>query len=402
MAGSFVGTADFGGGPLVSYNDSYSDIFVAKFSPAGTHLWSRSMGGCYEDAAYAVAVDENNNVVVTGAFADTADFGGGSLTSAGGYDIFVVKYSSSGAYIWAKRFGNNLTDMGNSIAVDSGNNILITGYFQDSIDFGDGRLFAYDSFPDAFVLKLSSSGAILWSEAFGGAYYDYGQGIAVDSNANVLVTGHFMDSIDLGGGRIFSRGGSDIFIAKYSPSGNYLWSRCVGGVDADIGYGVAVDNYGNIVVTGKFQNTADFGGGPLMSTSVFGPDVFMAKYSASGGYLWSRALGAEYGVSNNVAIDGNGDIVLTGYFIGAASFGGQPISSAGGSMDIFVAKYSSSASYLWSGHFGGVSNDKGQSVAVDGNGNVVVGGLFRYTVDFGYGPLTANGYNEAFLVKFNP
>jgi len=402
MAGSFTGTVDFGGGPLVSNNNSYSDLFIAKFSPTGAHLWSRSVGGFYDDAVYGVAVDANNNVLVTGTFSGTADFGGGPLTSAGGPDIFVAKYSSLGAYFWAERFGNTLSDGGYAIAVDGSGNVLVTGCFQNSIDFGGGSLLAYDASPDAFVVKLSSSGAHLWSKAFGGAYGDYGQGIAVDGSGNVLVTGRFQGSVDFGAGQIFSKGGYDIVIAKYSPSGAYLWSKCLGDTSHDIGYGVAVDVNGDIVVTGRFQGRVDFGGGPLASTSATGPDVFVAKYSATGGNLWSMTLGAAYGISQNLALDGNGDIVVSGYFLGNANFGGGLLSSVGGSMDIFVAKYSANADHLWSRRFGDTSSDVGRSVAVDVNGNVIVTGSFTYTVDFGYGPMTANAYDQIFIVKLNP
>jgi uncharacterized protein (AIM24 family) len=404
VAGSFTGTADFGGGPLYSYNSTYPDIFVAKFSPTGAHLWSKSFGGFYDDAAYGVAVDGYNNVVITGSFTGTADFGGGPLTSSGGPDVFVAKYSPSGAHIWTRQFGNTNSDSGQGIAVDGSGNVLVIGYFQNSVNFGGGPLFATDSFSDIFVVKLSSSGDYLWAKAFGGVLYDYGQSIATDSSGNVLITGRFMDSIDLGGGRVYSKGSDDIFIAKYSPTGVYIWSKCLGDTGYDIGYGITVDkSSNNIVLTGRFQGSVDFGGGVLRSAHASYPDVFVAKYSPSGGHLWSRAFGGTYNdVANSVSVDGSGNIILTGYFTGSTDFGGGTLYSAGGSLDIFVAKYSATGNHIWSNRFGDTSTDMGRSVAVDVNGNVIVTGSFRYSVDFGHGLLTANAYNEAFLVKFAP
>jgi hypothetical protein len=404
VVGSFRGTVDLGGGPLVS-NNSYADMFIAKFSPAGEHLWSRCAGGSLIDEAIGVAVDGNNNVVVTGTFSSQADFGGGPLTYAGGgSDIFVAKYSPSGEHIWSEGFGSTSPDHANDITVDGSGNILITGDFSNSIDFGGALLSPYDGFSDAFVLKLSSSGAHLWSRAFGGPSKDNGYGIAVDGNGNVLVTGLFTNSIDLGKGRIFSDNGPNIFIAKFSPSGTTLWSKCLvdtsGGLGIGIGRSVAVDVNGDIVVTGRFQGQVDFGGGLLSSTSPGYPDGFVVKYSAAGQHLWCMALGAVWSEGMDVALDGNGDIVLTGSFIATADFGGDLLSSAGGSQDIFVVKYSATANHIWSRRFGDIDADVGQSVAIDINGNVIVTGQFSQTLDFGYGPLTAD-FDLGFLTKFN-
>ena len=193
-----------------------------------------------------------------------------------------------------------------------------------------------------------------------------------------------------------------MFLVKYSSSGAYQWSKCAGATAQDIGADVATDTNGSIVVTGKFQGAVDFGGGQLTSTSPMSPDAFVIKYSPSGGHIWSMALGANYGVTNRVAVDRSGNIALTGYFIGAANFGGGPVSSAGGGMDIFVAKYSPNANHIWSARFGDTGSDIGRSIAVDVSGNIVVAGSFRLTVGFGYGSMSTNGYDQAFLVRFIP
>ena len=153
VTGQFSGTVDFGAGPLSSSPFYYSDIFLAKFSPAGDTVWSKRLGGTSADSGRSVAVDDSDNVLVTGYFVGTVDFGGGSLTSAG-LDIFAAKYSSSGAYIWAKRFGGSSSDSGNTIAVDNIGNVLVGGYFQDTIDFGGGPLTSAGAL-DAFLVTLA-------------------------------------------------------------------------------------------------------------------------------------------------------------------------------------------------------------------------------------------------------
>jgi uncharacterized protein (AIM24 family) len=180
----------------------YLDGFVAKFSGAnGTHVWSKRFGGTGQDETVdGVAVDGSGNVVVTGRFQGSVNFGGAGLTSAGGQDVFLAKYSSSGTHLWSKRFGGTLGDRGNSVAVDGNGNVVVTGTFSGSIDFGGGALTSSGT-QDLFLAKFSGTGGHLWSKRFGGSSsYDVGTGVAVDDSDNVLVTGCFMGTADFGKG----------------------------------------------------------------------------------------------------------------------------------------------------------------------------------------------------------
>src|SRR5439155_80341 len=286
VAGYFTGTADFGGGPATAIG-SY-DLFVAKYTGSGAYFWARHFGGTGLVVGQSVAVDANGDVAVTGYFTGTVDFGGGPLTSAGSYDIFVMKLSGAdGSPLWAKRFGSPNDDIGYGVAVDAGGNVLVTGYFRDAADFGGGPLTStYGGITlfgakfsaggalltsagrhDGFVAKLSRpDGAHLWAKRFGSTNVDYGYAVAVDAGGNVAVTGFFQGTVDFGGGPLVSAGLEDIFVEKLAgPDGAHLWSKRFGGTSTDYGYGVAIDGAGNVLSTGYFQNSADFGGGPLTS-----------------------------------------------------------------------------------------------------------------------------------------
>jgi hypothetical protein len=118
---------------------------------------------------------------------------------------------------------------------------------------------------DIFVAKLSASGSPLWGKRFGDAAEQRVTSVASDATGNVLLTGYFQGSLDFGKGAITSAGGKDIFIAKLGPSGDALWSRRAG--DATIeqtGSSVAADQEGNVVGAGRFEGSIDFGGGPLV------------------------------------------------------------------------------------------------------------------------------------------
>jgi uncharacterized protein (AIM24 family) len=379
------------------------DVFLAKYSASGIHLWSRQLGANADDQGNSVVVDSNGDVVVTGSCANRVDFGDGNVTSSfGGYDIFVAKYSGvDGSLLWAKRFGGIYDDYGYGVAVDSSDNIIVTGFFMEQVNFGGGALNSAGG-GDIFVAKFSSSGTHIWSKRLGGVNSDAGYSVGVDDNGNVVVVGWFAGTVDFGGGPLTSVGSSyDIFVARYSGTdGNHLWSKRLGSTGADYANGVAMDSNGNITVTGVFEGTVDFGGGGL--TSAGGCDIFLAKYSASGVHLWSKRFGStSTDDGDGVAVDSNGNVIVTGTFKGTVDFGGGGLTSAGG-CDIFLAKYSASGAHMWSENFGGTINQFGKAVAVNGNSNVAMTGYFENIVDFGGGIHTSAGGRDIFLTSLMP
>jgi hypothetical protein len=214
IAGYFMDTVDFGGGPLASAG-SY-DAFVLKLSGVdGSHLWSSRFGGTSNDLVRAISVDASGDATVIGSFHLSADFGGGPLTSAGRSDVFVVKLSGvDGSHLWSERFGGPSFDDGWGVAVDTSGNATITGEFQGTVNFGGASLVSAGG-QDAFVVKLSGlDGSHLWSERFGGSSTDSGRSVAEDVSGNAIVTGSFRDTVDFGGGALTSAGGADVFVVK--------------------------------------------------------------------------------------------------------------------------------------------------------------------------------------------
>jgi hypothetical protein len=275
------------------------------------------------------------------------------------------------------------------------------GYFGGPVDFGGGPLTSAGG-PDIFVAKFSASGAHVWSRGMGGTGQDTGLSIGVDSGGNVVVTGYFQGTVNFGGGSLSSAGATDIFLMKYSASGAHVWSKRFGGTSDDRGTGVAVAGTGDVVVTGFFNATADFGGGPQTSTG--GGDIFLAKYSSTGTHTWSKVFGTSYGFgdsSSGVALDASGNIALTGSILGPVNFGGGPLAESGG-YDIFAAKFSASGAHLWSKRFLNNYDDHGNAIVMDAGGNIIVVGDFYQGVDFGGGQLLSPGGIDGFLVKLGP
>ena len=397
VTGAFWGHADFGGGDLVAPSLA-DDIFLAKYDKDGVHQWSRNFGGTGTDQGFAVAVDGSGNVIVTGWFQGTVDFGGGGVASAGSFDAFVAKYDESGVYQWSRHFGDTSGDAGQSVAVDAWGSVIVTGFFAGTVDFGGGNLVSAGD-ADIFVAKYDAGGAHLWSRRFGGSSFDPGRAVAVDASGNLIVTGGFTGTVDFGGGDLIGEGFNDIFVAKYDADGVHEWSRRFGNPSFNQGLAVAVDASGNAAVAGRFEGTVDFGGGNLVSAG--SADIFLARYDAGGVHEWSRRFGgANNDVGESVAMDPSGNLVVTGSFQKTVDFGGGNLVSAG-TADIFLVKYSKSGVHRWSRRFGGNSFDVGEAVAVDGSGNVMMTGYFNGTVDFGGGNLVSEDFADIFVAKYS-
>ena len=150
ITGPFKGTLNFGGSDLVNTYFVQPDIYVAELNASGGHVWSKSFGTLNSDQGRAVAVDTSGNVVITGYFLGTIDFGGGPITSSGGLNTFVAKYSAGGAHLWSQRFTGSNQSWG--VATDRDGNVCVTGYFQGSMTTDQGSLSAVGGL-DGFLYK---------------------------------------------------------------------------------------------------------------------------------------------------------------------------------------------------------------------------------------------------------
>lgn len=396
ITGSLSGSADFGGGTLTSAGGT--DIFVASFDAQGAFRWARRFGDAAAQTGVDVALDAAGNVYVTGDFAGAVDFGGGVLTSAGGTDAFVVKLDSAGALVWAKRFGDGSSQNGRGIAVDGNGRVVVAGGFGGTVDFGGGALTSAGAF-DAFVAMFDSGGTPLWSKRFGDSAFQSGKSVAVDLTGNVVLAGEAAGVTDFGGGPLTSAGGNDVFLVRLDAAGSHLWSHVFGDALVQSAGGVAVDSQGNVLLTGNAAGAIDFGGGPL--TSAGGSDVFVAKFSQAGQHLWSRLFGSSGpDDGRDVAVDGFDAVLLTGDFTGSVSFGGALLQTAGGP-DVFVAKLDPAGGHAWSRRYGDAVAQGGEGIAADATG-VLVTGSFAGTIDFGPGPMTSAGAGDAFVAKLAP
>lgn len=405
VAGKYEMNAYFGG-VYVGCAGNH-DIFVAKYSPSGQFLWVRTAGGNWGDYSHCLIADAAGNVYTAGEIETTVTFHNGTkLTSNGGNDIFLAKYTTNGDLAWARKVGGgSLSDKGLAITEFNGS-VYVTGYFQGSnARIGNG-VFSSKGGRDIFIAKYNSSGTCEWTKAIGGTGDDEGDGITHDIQGNVYLTGYFSKSVNFGAGTITSRGGTDIFLTKYNPQGGIIWSKRAGGGANDYGYAVACDKQNHISVTGGFRLTSDFG---AFSAKANGgnADVFIVSYDVNGNCLWLRKAGGnlnDYG--RGIATDSYSNVYITGNYGNKAIFGSKTVTAADSS-DIFIASYSGKGDFRWiktvTGEYDapdyGRPPEMGLAICVDKNSNVIVSGDYRSKSVFDKTVLSPFKHTDGFVAK---
>jgi hypothetical protein len=356
--------------------------------------------------ANAVTTDGQGNFYLTGYFHGTVDFDPSSnvqaLTSAGNYDGYVAKYSPTGGLIWVRQLVSSGSDScdGYGVAVDGSGNVYVSGDFSGTATLGGTTLTNPTGYA-GFAAKLDPAGTVLWARALalgndGGDAYR----LAPDGAGNVYAIGDFQGTVSFGGTTLTSAGGYDVYVAKLTSAGTVAWAKRLGGGGQDYVYGLALDRSGNVYVAGDFQGTAIFGTFSLTTTGSYG--AFVARLDGSGTVKWARGLTGSGEVDGyGLALDGSGNVYVAGPFTGTAQFGASTLTSAG-SYDVFVAKLSSAGAVQWGRRFGGSGWDvAGNALAVDGSGNVYVGGTFQGTSTFGTTTFTARGLYDGFLMELD-
>ncbi|MHC4638443.1 MAG: DUF7948 domain-containing protein [Planctomycetota bacterium] len=405
------------------------DVFVSKLDSDGNNLiYSTFIGGTGTDVGYAIDVDDSNNACVTGECDSGFPTTGGAYdtTHNGGLaDVFVVKLNSDGNDLAYSTFiGGADDDRGHGIAVDSSGDIYITGKTDDdeTTDFPT-TAGAYDTShngsADVFVAKISPDGSgssdLLYSTYIGGSGGDYGKAILED-NGDAFLTGYTYDAATdfpttAGAYDTSHNGAEDVFVVQISPDGSgssdLVYSTFLGGNERDKGYGIAIDNFDSLYITGETTDgTTDFPttSGAYNESHNESDDVFVVKISPDGNgigdLIYSTFIGGDaYDYGYAIAVSGENAFITGKTYDEYGNTSDFPVTSGAydqshnGWTDVFVCAISSDGNDLYYSSFlGGDSSDEGSGIAVDPNGNVFVTGVTHNDPNF---PTTSGAYDES-------
>lgn len=380
-------------------------LMTMNFSFAQKFEWVEQIGldGGGNDGGNDLLLDSQGNVCVVGLVKNDSKFGNNDsnivLSGYGTHDIFLSKYNNDGSFKWAKRYGSTGTDQGQNLTIDSNDNWYVGGYFSNSCVFDDTILVSSGA-TDCFVLSVDSLGELRWVFSFGGTENDIVWAMDSDEDGNTYISGYFNDTLYFGDTSIVSSGDWDIFVAKVGSGGNPQWIKRYGGELKNACNDIVL--YGdNLYLTGYSAGTALFDS--IEVSSIGSYDIFVCKMDTTGNVEWVNMEGGgslDYGIS--IDVDSNNRVIVGGTFKYLAFFNqGDTSISSNGFEDVFISVYSVEGEFLDVFSFGGGDNDDLESIEIDNENNIYVGGRFKDTLLLHNNTFISLGSNDIFILQLN-
>lgn len=298
--GTYWSNATFG-----SFNigGSADHVFVVKIDPNGNFLWATPGGSSGDDHGYDVVTDAQGNIFVTGYLSNHygPSPGTSSFPNLAPFTVldsiaFVGRMSPSGVWQWVKTFGGTDVERDNDIALDSLGNIYVVGGFYGTKTFGPVSLTSSNNSRDIFVVKYDANGNFIWVTTAGDTLDDRANGIAIDHEQHIYITGEFRDHVLFGSDTLNNYGGPsgrDIFVARMDLNGNWVWAKRAGSTGgSDAGRAITVNRDGNIFVTGQCKGLVKFGNDTTFQTGADSIQVFVAAIDSLGDWKWAMQGGS--------------------------------------------------------------------------------------------------------------
>lgn len=380
---TFTGNVDFDPGPgTFTLNSNNGSNIIQKLDAAGNLLWAKQ----YSIAAQSIAVDGGGTIYLTGNFTGTADFDLGSgvynLTALG-QDVFIIKLSAEGNFLWAKQVGGTLGESSSCINVSTSGNIYIGGSFgaensttSYTADFNSDPSVSNELTTvggrDGFILSLNSSGEFLWVRQKGTINTDAIACIAIDGNENIIYAGlskyynYFIEKVDL--------------------SNNLLWTtNLISGVQI---FSISTDPNRNILVSGNFSGTVDFnpGTGVKNYTASSSQDGFLEKFDDNGNFLWAVHIRSN-GTANSIAADASGNVYTAGHFGGNGNVDFDPgpgtFNLKASTRATYIQKLNANGNFIWVKQIAGDNKSRtfAKGIVVNTNGDIYTNFEFSGTID---------------------
>jgi len=397
-----------------------NDVFISKFDSSGNRFWGTYYGGSDYEVGWGIVIDKNNNIFITGA---TKSISG--ISTVGSYqeiygggviDAFLSKFNDSGNLLWGTYIGGTSGDNAWSIAIDSNENIVLTGW-TESVNLPTTTLAHQTNYGgggyDAFVIKINTLGEVLWLTYYGGTNSDIGNDVISDEKNNIFIIGSTISNngiATIGSHQInFGGGFNDAFIVKFDSNGNRQWGTYYGGNNEDSGTGIAIDNKGNLLILGNSVSSnsiSTIGTHQLIIGDTISGDAFLVKFDSFGNRLWGTYFGGNSldEVVKGITIDSQDNVLILG-----TTFSTNNISSIGAYQenygelaDAFIAKFDSNGTFIWGTYYGGEADDYGAEITLNSNETFFIIGYTEsyYSIASSGAYQTLVNSTDAFIVKF--
>ena len=420
VGGGYIGTVDFDptSGLDVRTSTGGSDGFVSEVGTDGSYAWTQTLGDTQDDYVRSVLADGNGNLFVAGSFRGSVDFSYGASTdirtAVAFMDSFITRMDTNGNPVWTNTLGRNAHDWTKAMAMDANGNIYQGGKVNAVASSSrSASNWDFDPGPDDDIHFVGTHGAGFYTTwlrhidsdgnyDFSATFASTGSGHAdvidmiVGTSGEVYATGPYSGTVDFDDSTgVNSLSGGGTYLAKRNADGSFAWViKWIGVIN-----GLTMDTAGDLYLTGGFSNTVDFDPTSGVDQKTAGANVstYITQLKPDGSYGWTLTFsGSGQNAGNDIAIDNQGAIYVTGEFRNSVNFntdgGNDTLTSVSGSLDGFVTKLNADTSYAWTEQFGNANNEVGQKIAVDDTANV-------YALDNNRGAFGSSALNTS-LRKF--
>jgi hypothetical protein len=390
---------------IQNYNPEYELII----DPV-TRMWGTYFGGFENEICRKVVSDNNNNIIIVGQTNSTSNIatsGSFQTTLSGNDDVFIAKFNPLGSLLWSTYFGSNFLELALSCAIDNSGNIYVSGFTESNsgITTSGSHQGNFGGQSDAFLVKFNSNGQRQWATYCGGSGIDYGYACSVDALGNVYLTGETSSSNNIATSGAFLgnySGGNDAFLVKFNASGQRLWGTYFGGTSVDGSYSCATDLNNNVIIAGR--TTSNSVATPGVQYENLIGNGFIAQFNSVGNLNWATYYTSEV---QSCSTDSTGNIYIAGYTnsTNLISTPGAHQENYGGDMeDAYLAKFNNLGLLIWGTYYGGQYRDFSYSVTASSN-RVYLSGFTTSSINIAtsgaYQTAYGGGMYDAFLAGFD-
>ncbi len=406
---------------IISFSSDYDTNKTLIIDPSTNRIWGTYFGGSALEYCTSNGVDASNNVYIAGYSLSTTNIATSGVyqsTLTGSFDAFLSKFNSSGVQLWGTYFGGSSFDVFYAVHVMPSGIVFATGDTgsTSNVASGSAHQTTYGGgIDDAILVKFDNTGQRLWSTYMGGTLHDISAAVTVDTNGDIIITGHTESATAIATGGAYATVyglNYDVFITKFNTNGVRQWGTYYGDTGADEAYGITSDATNNIYVTGFTTSLFGIAAGSSFQMNNGGSnDAFIAKFDPTGvNLIWATYYGGN-GDEKGTAI--KTDLSTGNIYIGANTTSTNNIASAsayqttiGSADDAFIAAFTSAGSRLWATYYGGNDVDYITSLVLDANKNILVGGQTLSTNAMSSAgafqmSIGAINFYDAFFAKFN-
>lgn len=392
LAGTFAGTVKFGSFTLTSPTQA-DPVYVVKYDPNGNVLWAREGGGPRIASLIGIGLDAAGNLSLAGLSRGEVTFGtstaGGGGTQLG---MWVTRMNPAGDFLWAAAPTGSAVTYAEDAAFDSAGNVYVVGNFSGEATFGGTTLTNEAYYSSIFISKVDVSGQFLWAKQVRQIDYGTASAVSLDPAGNLAIGGNFSGTTEFGNIVLDSGGVGRGFLAKLTPNGDFLSARVFGAGIYDLGF----DHSGHQYVLGWYSQSVSIEGLPVLGLPYAWYPSYLARLAPDGSIAWAKsAVDFASSPREKLLVEPNGGFYMAGTFYDEATVAGTTFARSGA----LVSRFDRDGRRISTKHVTGVQGVSHGGMALDGDSNFYLAGLFYGSVQLGDTSYPGTTRNSPYLVK---